>query len=194
MKQLFFILIFASSAFAWDGPTVKKKTEMKYFLHTGFIFDAVLETAIFSFNTITPVIALVETDIHYLDKVMIPQGTLIVGDSSVLKTIDRVNVNFWTMVFPNGQEVNLSAIGLHVDGSGGIPGKAGKKKKAAIPAGILLRSAAQTASLAAPSVGTQFMSEIATEAGQELKERDIYSVEVKKGVEIKVYVRSRLEY
>ncbi|MCX7716441.1 MAG: TrbI/VirB10 family protein, partial [Endomicrobia bacterium] len=130
----------------WTGLTNPPQQKGKYFLHTGFMFDAVLQTAIFSYNLESPVIAETEFDIIYLDKVMIPKGTKLIGYTSVLKSADRVNVFFHTMVFPNGQEIKFAGLALHTDGSAGIPGKV-KKHKEAIPAKILLEAAANIACL-----------------------------------------------
>ncbi len=128
----------------WTGLTNPPPQKGKYFLHTGFIFDAVLTTSIFSYNLESPVIAETEFDIIYLDKIMIPKGTKLIGYASVLKSDDRVNVFFHTIVFPNGQEIKFSGLALHTDGSAGIPGKV-KKQKAQIPARILLETAANIA-------------------------------------------------
>ena len=99
---LLFIALSTSAQEPFTGPTHKVQSQNKYFMHTGFTFDAVLKTAIFSFNTITPVIAETEYPITFLDRVIIPKGTKIIGECSTVKTIDRVNISFHTLVFPQG--------------------------------------------------------------------------------------------
>jgi type IV secretory pathway VirB10-like protein len=154
------------------------------------MFDAVLQTAIFSYNLESPVIAETEFDIIYLDKVMIPKGTKIIGYASVLKSADRVNVFFHTMVFPNGQEIKFSGLALHTDGSAGIPGKV-KKHKENIPARVLLEAAAN---IAAPGVGGAVVKELTAEQAKEMAYKPTYSITVKKGTPILIYNIERIEY
>ena len=188
------LLLPAHCLHAWDGPTKKKMSEDKYFLHTGFTFDAVLRTAIFSFNTITPVVAQTEYDITFLGKVMIPRNTKIIGSCSVEKSVDRVNIVFDTIVFPDGEEINFRGLALDVDGSGGIPGKV-TKQKAKLPAKILLTAAATGASAATNSdVPAEMIKGISDEAQQEIASKQDYSISVKKNTGIQVYVVRRAEY
>lgn len=178
----------------WKGPTEKHATKMKYFMHTGFTFDAVLKTAIFSFNTITPVIAQVEYNITFLGKVMIPKNTKIIGTCNIEKSVDRVNVIFHTIVFPDGQEIKFAGLALHTDGSGGIPGKV-KKRKGRLPAKILLSAAATGASVASgSSVPAEMIKGIAEETQQEIAQKQYYSISIKKDTAILIYIMERLEY
>ena len=200
MKKTFLkiLLLFATSSYlysaAWDGPTVKRESKMQYFMHTGFTFDAVLKTAIFSFNTITPVICQTEFDISFLGKIMVPKGSKIIGTCNIEKSIDRVNVTFNTIVFPDGQEMKISGIALHTDGSGGIPGKV-KKQKARMPAKILLTAAAAGASVAVDSsVPAEMIKGMAEETQQELAQKQDYSISVKKDIAVLVYIVDRIEY
>lgn len=200
MKKLILTVILVLSACAgayagpWPGPTVKQSSRYQYFMPTGFTFDAILVTAIFSFNTITPVIAQCDTDIVYLDTVMIPKGTRFIGSCSVEKTVDRVNIRFHRMVFPNGYEQAISAIALHTDGSGGVPGKI-SKQKARLPAKILLNAAATTATLnASNSVSAEMIKGIADDTNQELAQKQDYSITIKKNVAIQLFNIERVEY
>jgi type IV secretory pathway VirB10-like protein len=199
IKKMFFVLFFVffgCCLFAekWDGPTKKHTSEMRYFMHTGFTFDAVLKTAIFSFNTISPVIAQVEYDITFLGNVVIPKNTKIIGTCNIEKSVDRVNVTFHTIVFPDGQEINFSGIALHTDGSGGIPGKV-DKQKARLPAKILLSAAATGASVIARNeVPAQMIKGIAEDTQQEMAAKQDYSITIKKDTAIQVYIVERLEY
>jgi type IV secretory pathway VirB10-like protein len=199
MKKIIFvslIMFFSGNTVvgAWDGPTKKTKTENNYFLSTGFSFDAILRTAIFSFNTITPVIAETEFDIQYLGKIMIPKGTRIIGISNIEKTVDRVNVTFHTMVFPNGHEIKISGLALHIDGSGGVPGIV-KKQKTKLPAKIFLSAIATGAVIATKSpITSDFVTGFANEAQQTLAQKQDYSISVKKETPILIYNMTRIEY
>ena len=199
MKKIFVAgLILLSSMYTgwgiqpWSGVTQTRKSEFKNFLHTGFMFDAVLKTAIFSFNIETPVIALVEYDITFLDKVVIPKGTKLIGATSIIKSIDRVNVAFHTAVFPNGEEIPFPALALHTDGSCGIPGKV-KKEAVSIPARVLLEAAGTGASIVNPVAGSA-MKELSSAAKEELEKSQQYSITIKKDTPIQVYVINRIEY
>lgn len=184
----------AYSIVPWSGLTEKPETKKKYFMHTGFMFDAVLETAIFSFNLATPVIAETEYDIVFLDKVIIPKKSKIIGYADVIKTIDRVNVFFHTIVFPDGSEIKFTGMALHTDGSAGIPGKV-KKHRERIPARILLGTLGTVASISAPGIGGALVSGLSQEALKEMEEyTPTYSITVKKNTSILIYNVERIEY
>ena len=175
----------------WSGITHKTETKTKYFMHTGFMFDAVLRTAIFSYNLETPVITETEYDIILLDKVIIPKKTKIIGYASVLKSGDRANVYFHTIVFPDGSEINFNALALHTDGSAGIPGKV-KKYRERVPAKILLES---VSNVAAPGIGGELIKGLSAEAVKEMEQyRPTYSISVKKDVPILIYSVERINY
>ncbi|MDD5688537.1 MAG: TrbI/VirB10 family protein [Elusimicrobia bacterium] len=198
MKKMLLVLsiVCCSNLFCadWNGPTEKHETKMRYFMHTGFTFDAVLKTAIFSFNTISPVIAQTEYDISFLGKVIIPKYTKLIGSCNIEKSVDRVNVVFHTIVFPDGQEIKFMGLALHTDGSGGIPGKV-NKQKARLPAKILLSAAATGASVASGNdIPAQMIKGIADDTQQEMAGKQDYSITIKKDIAIQIYVVDRLEY
>lgn len=189
-----FTLASAVSAEPWPGPTLHRTTDKKYFMPTGFTFDAVLRTAIFSYNTNTPVICEAEFDITYLGKVMIPKGTRLIGTSAIEKTDDRVNVNFHTAVFPNGEEIKFSGVALWTDGSAGIKGKK-DSKKATIPVKVLLSAAATGASVAGnSSVPTEMVKSVAADAQNEVAAKQEVSISVAKDIGILIYIVDRIEY
>jgi type IV secretory pathway VirB10-like protein len=173
---------------------IHKSTQPVCFIHPGFTFDAALITSILSFNAITPVIAETEYDITHLGKVIFPRGTKIIGSSNLVKTLDRVNVQFHTIVYPNGQWIPFQGLALHTDGSGGIPGIV-KKEKAAVPARVLLRTAGAATTIASqqPLAG-EMIAGIAGEAGKELQEKESYSITVKKGIPIIVYIIQEINF
>lgn len=95
---------------------------------SGTRIPALLSNRIFSFNVEAPVIALIDRDFKWKDKVVIPKGTKFLGEASVVKSIDRINVSFNTLIFPDGNEVKVRAMALSPDGAGGIKGKVQKHR------------------------------------------------------------------
>ena len=193
---VFFIFSFQFLIYAiepWTGLTKSsntKEAKFKYFLHTGFMFDAVLQTSIFSYNLESPVIAETEFDIIYLDKIIVPKGTKVIGFASVMKSDNRVNIFFHTIVFPNGQEISFQGIALDKEGSAGVPGKV-KKYKETIPARILLETAAN---VAAPGIAKEIIKGLTNESAKEMAYKPTYSVSVKKLTPVVIYNVQRIEY
>jgi type IV secretory pathway VirB10-like protein len=179
----------------WDGPTNKNETKARYFMHTGFTFDAVLYTAIFSLNLQTPVIVETESNILFRGRTMLPKGTKIIGTSNITKSADRVNVTFTTIVFPDGQEMNFNGLALAPDGSAGVPGIVKDLKKSVMPVKVIVKTAgAAAAATTNQPVAGEMIGSIADEMHDDLAEKQTYSITVKKGAAILVYVQSRLEY
>jgi type IV secretory pathway VirB10-like protein len=108
------------------APTNIKKSE-KLGVPTGSKVKAYLANAIYSLNVTSPVIAVMDQDFTKNGKILIPKGTQFIGDAAVIKSRDRVNVRFASMVFPDGKEMKVSAMALGLDGSGGIRGKVDKQ-------------------------------------------------------------------
>ncbi|MFH0983937.1 MAG: TrbI/VirB10 family protein [Candidatus Omnitrophota bacterium] len=97
-------------------------------LPSGTKIPARLSNRIFSFNVAAPVIAQVIRDFKWQEKVVIPKDSKFLGEASVLKTLDRINVKFETLIFPDGREMRVRAMALSEDGSGGIKGKVDKHR------------------------------------------------------------------
>jgi hypothetical protein len=93
---------------------------------SGTKIPALLENRIFSFNVAAPVIAIVPKDYLWEGKAVIPKGSKFLGEASVLKSVDRINVRFDLLVLPDGTERRTNAIALANDGAGGIKGKVEK--------------------------------------------------------------------
>jgi type IV secretory pathway VirB10-like protein len=72
-------------------------------------------------NFSSPVIAQVWNDFYFHD-LLLPFGTRIYGTARAGKERDRVLVVFHTIVFQNGKEIKIKAIGLSQDGSAGLTG------------------------------------------------------------------------
>src|SRR3990167_7817422 len=95
---------------------------------SGTRIPALLSNRIFSFNVEAPVIALIDRDFKWKDKLLIPKGSKFLGEASVVKSIDRINVSFDILIFPEGKEVKVRAMALSPDGAGGIKGKVQKHR------------------------------------------------------------------
>jgi len=180
----------AYSVEPWTGLTRKPEYRTKYFLHTGFTFDAVMRTGIFSYNLASPVICEIEYDIVYLDRVMIPKKSKLIGYASVLKSMDRVNVYFNTLVFPDGSEIRLDTIALNIDGSAGIPGVV-KRYKELIPVKVVLNTLADAE---VTGIGGKMLQELGKQGSQDISVTPTYSITVKKDMPIMVFVTTRVEY
>ncbi len=100
---------------------LKQSQELK--VNTGVKIKAHLANAVFSFNVSSPVIAVSDEEMQTHTDIPIPKGTQFIGEASVIKSRDRVNIRFSTMVFPDGEEHRIRAMALSLDGSGGIAGK-----------------------------------------------------------------------
>lgn len=185
----------------FKGVTQKTPTKTNYFLPTGFTFPVRLENAIFSFNVETPAIAVVERDVVYQRRVVIPAGTRAIGTVAVLKSHDRVLVNFHTLVFEKGDEVKFGGMALSLDGAAGLKGKVETHKDAAV-ANTVLRSFVNGTQAALDMSGVSPIASSATQgiAQEAVKELDTQRQEVTQSITIeaetglRIYIPQRLEY
>ena len=183
------------------GVTQKTPTKANYFLPTGFTFPVRLENAVYSYNVETPAIAVVERDVVYRRHVVIPAGTRAIGTVAVLKSHDRVLVNFHTLVFETGDEVKFTGMALSLDGSAGLKGKVETHKDSAV-ANTVLRSfvsgtqAALDVSGVSP-IASQATGGIAQEAVKELdtqRQEVAESITIEAETGLRVYIPQRLEF
>jgi type IV secretory pathway VirB10-like protein len=183
------------------GVTQKTPLKSRYFVPTGFTFPARLENAVYSYNVETPAIAVVERDVVYLSSVVIPASTRVIGTVAVLKSHDRILVNFHTLVFETGDEVKFSGMALSLDGSAGLKGKVETHKDSAV-ANTVLRSvvsgtqAALDVSGVSP-VASQATQGLAQEAVKELdtqRQEAAESITVDADTGLRVYIPQRLEF
>ena len=185
----------------WKGVAQKAPLKANYFLPTGFSFPARLENAVYSYNVETPAIAVVERDIGYLKRVVIPAETRVIGTVTVQKSHDRVLINFHTLVFPEGDEVRVSGLALSLDGSAGLKGKVETHKDSAV-ANTVLRSFISGTQTALDLTGispiaSQAAQGISQEALRELdfeKQQVTTSISIAADTGLRVYVKQRLEY
>jgi hypothetical protein len=185
----------------WQGVTKKPVSTMHYFLPTGFTFPVRLQNAVYSYNVESPAIAVIERPVEYLQKVVLPAGTQVIGTVSIQQDHDRILVNFHTMVFPEGDEVKFTGMALSLDGSAGIKGKVETHKDSSV-ANTVLRSFVTGTSQALTMTG---ISPIASSAAQGLggeatKELDTQKQQVTTSISVdaetglRVYIPQRLEY
>lgn len=87
----------------------------------GSMAKAILIHTIVTNNFSAPVIAQVGED-FYFHKLLLPFGTRIYGTARAGKERDRILVIFHTIVFQDGKEIKIKAIGLSQDGSAGLTG------------------------------------------------------------------------
>jgi type IV secretory pathway VirB10-like protein len=190
----------SSTASPWKGVTTPLLKKGNYFLPTGFTFDAILEGAIYSYNLLTPAIALVDEDIVYLHQVVVPRGAKLIGVVQVAHSTDRVNIDFHTCVFPDGQEIKLGAIALSPDGSAGVKGKVESHKDvyaASIAMQTIATGVQAGVSVAEPSITNSMLNGLTQATAQNMQTpnlKQLESVSVEPRAPIRVFVKARTEF
>lgn len=185
----------------WLGVTQKTPVKTNYFLPTGFTFPVRLENAVYSYNIETPAIAVVEKDVIYLQRVVIPADTRVIGTVGIIKSHDRVLIAFHTLVFRSGDEVKFAGMGLSLDGTAGVKGKVETHKDSSVANTVLrsLVSGTQTAlsvSGISPiaSGATQGLSQEATKELDTQRQQVTESISIDAETGLRVYIPQRLEY
>jgi|GEM_PF-878648 len=97
-------------------------------LPSGTKIPALLSNRIFSFNVEAPVLATLSKDFLWQDRTLIPKGSRFLGKAATLKSLDRINVHFDLLIFPDGREMRIRALALSEDGSAGVKGKVEKHR------------------------------------------------------------------
>ena len=185
----------------WQGVTKKPPSTTRYFLPTGFTFPARLENAVYSFNIESPAIVVIERNVEYLKKGVLPAGTRVIGTVAVQQDHDRILVRFHTLVFPEGDEVKFAGMALSLDGSAGVKGKVETHKDSAV-ANTVLRSliggTQQALAISGVSpIAAQAAQGLSGEATSELdtqRQQITTSISVDAETGLRVYVPQRLEY
>lgn len=188
---------------AFEGITNKVPPKTRYFLPTGFMFPARLENAIYSYNVESPVIAIVDRNVEYLKRVVIPAGTQVIGTVSIQQDHDRVLIHFHTMVLPEtGDEIKFAGMGLSLDGSAGIKGKVETHKDSSV-ANTVLKSVitgTQGAMSMVPGVSPIAVGATAGLTNEATKELDLERQQVTSSISVdaetglRVYLPQRIEY
>lgn len=88
----------------------------------GSMVEGLLIHNIVTNNYSAPVIAQVWKDFYFDGRLLLPFGTRIYGTARAGKERDRVLVAFHTVVFQDGREIPIKALGLSADGSAGLTG------------------------------------------------------------------------
>lgn len=185
----------------WQGVTKKEPLKTRYFLPTGFIFPARLENAVYSYNVETPAIAVVERNVEYLKKVVIPAGSRVIGTVSVHQEHDRILITFHALVFPEGDEIKFSGIALMLDGSAGIKGKVETHKDSAVASTVLQSVISGTQELLAVSGVSPVAAQAAQGASSEMtnelgnqRQQVTTSISVDADTGLRIFVPQRIEY
>ena len=169
------------------------------FFPTGFTFAALMPDGVYSYNTLAPVIAVLEDDIKFRNHVVLTKNTHLIGSAGTVHTLDRININFTLAVTPEGCEFAFSGLALSADdGSSGIKGRL-EKHEDSIAATIALKSVLTgvqaAAAIATPvegAVTSGFSGEANTMLDQNIsKEKSLESIYVHERTPIRVFVMRR---
>lgn len=189
-----------SSAKPWKGVKEPLPKKGNHFLPTGFMFDAVIDNAIFSYNLLTPAVAFVDDHVTYQDEIVLPKGTRFIGLVQVIHSLDRVNIDFHTCVFPDGQEIRINFMALSTDGSAGVKGKV-QKHKDAMAAKIAVKSVLAGvqagAAMGSPTPENAMTAGLSQEAMSSMDTpnvKTLQSISVEERTGIKLFVRQRTEF
>lgn len=120
------VFVFRNETHQGFLPKAGTSEKSRLGLASGTKIPAVIEDRLFSFNVEAPVVALVPMDFPAGERVVIPRGSKFLGEANVLKSLDRINVRFHLLVFPDGREVRVNALALSEDGAAGIRGRVEK--------------------------------------------------------------------
>lgn len=190
----------------WKGVTKKpeSKSAYNYAIPTGFIFRARLSVSVRSFNTDVPAILTVDRDVVYLNRVVIPEGTQVIGTVGVQKSHDRILISAFDLVFPTGDEVRFSGMVLSPDGSAGLAGKVETFNKDSQVASTILKAVVTgTGAVLEAAAPDPITAGVTQGVSQEaLKELDNHgqalqatvSITVDEDTPARIYLNQRLEY
>lgn len=88
----------------------------------GTVLNAYTKYKIFSYNTSVPVIAVLSGSYYYGGKAVLKKGDKIFGTVSVKHSLNRLNINFSKIIETSGKSIDIDAIAMMPDGSGGVAG------------------------------------------------------------------------
>ena len=104
----------------------------------GTVVEAYTKYKIFSYNISVPVIAVSSSGFYINGKTVFKKGDKFLGTVSVKHSLNRLNITFDKIIESSGKAINIDAIAMMPDGSGGVKGKVEKHY-----AGSILTSIAQ---------------------------------------------------
>ena len=99
-----------------------KDYQSNWVIPLGSMVKCLLIHNIVTNNFEAPVIAQVWEDFYFDGKLLLPFGARIYGTATAGRQRDRVTVVFHDIVFQDGKDIKINAIGLSQDGSGGLTG------------------------------------------------------------------------
>ncbi len=88
----------------------------------GTVINAYTKYKIFSYNTSVPVIAVSSSGYYYNGKAVFEKGDKFFGTVSVKHSLNRLNIDLDKIIKKSGNSVNIDAIAMMPDGSGGVKG------------------------------------------------------------------------
>ncbi len=98
------------------------KTQGSIVIPQGTVLNAYIKYKIFSYNIEVPAIAILLNDFYYRKKLILKRGCRLFGEVSVRHSLNRLNINFNKAIESNGYSMNIDAIAMMSDGSGGVKG------------------------------------------------------------------------
>jgi hypothetical protein len=91
-------------------------------LPIGTTIRAKLVNSIISSNTGSPVIAQIPEEILVHGLSSVPEGTQAIGQATFDESIERIQIHFNTLVYPDGDQHSIDATAMMPDGSAGLVG------------------------------------------------------------------------
>ncbi len=103
-------------------PAADKTNENGFTIPIGTVMDAYTKYKIFSYNTEVPVIAILLHSFYRNKKAVLKKGDKFFGMVSIKHSLNRLNMNFNKIIKSDGKSLNIDAIAMTADGSGGVKG------------------------------------------------------------------------
>ncbi len=88
----------------------------------GTVVNAYIKYKIFSYNTEVPVIAILSNAYYYKNKQFLKKGDKFFGMVSIKHSINRLNIHFSRIIKTDGSSLNIDAVAMMPNGSGGVKG------------------------------------------------------------------------
>lgn len=180
-----------------ETPSRIREQRAQLGIPAGAKIPAVLSDRIFSFNVAAPVTAVVPKDFLFKEKVVIPKDSRFLGEVNIVKSVDRVNVRFEALIFPDGREFRVRALALSEDGSAGVRGKVDKHTDTKVlkavgetllaGASLFVGGRSQDAYSLEDQLRTNLAENLTNQASQDLRNVKVdKSITVESGVNIQI--------
>lgn len=88
----------------------------------GAVVDAYTRYKIFSYDTDVPVIAILLSNYYHNGILILKRGDEFFGTVNARHSLDRLNMHFERIIKRSGKNINIDAIAMMPDGSGGVRG------------------------------------------------------------------------